>query len=159
MCRTPMTFAAVLAGLLVAGSASAQVLTATPGYGYAYAPAYVVPAYPAAPVYVAPPPSFAYVAPAPAYVTPAPAYTYAAPVPPAPIVGTGYAYVAPAPAPAYVVPPAVGPAPPATAYDETEYVDAGYAYAPAATVTTGYASTALRACWRDNFGVRHCRWR
>jgi len=45
-----MTFAAALAGFLVAGSASAQVLTVTPGYGCAYAtPAYVVAAYPAAP--------------------------------------------------------------------------------------------------------------
>jgi hypothetical protein len=60
-------FPAALAGVLVAGSASAQVLIVTPGCGYAYTLAYVVPAYPAAPAYVAPvapAPSFAYVAPA-----------------------------------------------------------------------------------------------
>jgi hypothetical protein len=44
------------------------------------------------------------------------------------------------------------------AYDETEHVDPGYAHAPAATVTAGYASSAIRACWRDSFGVRHRRW-
>jgi len=65
--------------------------------------------------------------------------------------------VVPPPA-AYVGPAYVAPAP-ATAYNETEYVDAGYAYAPAATVTAGYASTAIRTCWHDRFGVRHCRWR
>ena len=160
--------AAMLAAAFCAGGASAQVVTISPGYGYAsgygYAPgygyAYAPPAYGApAPGYGAPAPSVTIVIspPAPTYAAPAaPAYGYAAPsyaapayyearpVPPAPIPAPAYSYMAPAPA--FV--------------DETEYVDSGYDYAPAPRYATpGYASTATRVCWHDSFGARRCRWR
>ena len=123
--------AAMFAGAFSAGSASAQVVTISPGYGYApnYGYAYAPPAYAApAPAYAAPAPSVTVVISpsAPTYAAPAaPAYgyvapTYAAPtyyeerpVPPAPIPTPGYAYVTPAPtyvAPAYAADPAPAPA-------------------------------------------------
>ena len=155
---------AAVAGALSAGSAYAQVVTISPGYGYAssYGYPYTPPAYGApAPAYglaapsvtiVISPPAANYVAPGvPAYTAPsyaAPPYAYeAAPVPPAPIPTPSYGYLAPAPtyeAPAYA--------------DETDYVDPGYAYTPTTRyVRRGYASSTTRVCWHDSFGVRRCR--
>src|ERR1051326_4974137 len=145
---------AMLAGAFCAGGAAGDAhaadlgYSAGYGYGYAYAP----------PAYAAPAPAYAYTSPSYA----APAYYEARPVPPAPIPSPGYAYVPPTTT--YVAP----------AYsEETEYVEPGYAYAPARSyvepgyayapartyVAPGYASTAVRVCWHDSFGIRHCRWR
>src|ERR1051326_5521703 len=170
---------AMLAGAFCAGGAAGDAHAAHLGYsaGYGYGYAYAPPAYAApAPAYAAPapsvtvvihPPAATYAAPAPAYAytSPsyaAPAYYEARPVPPAPIPSPGYAYVPPTTT--YVAP----------AYsEETEYVEPGYAYAPARSyvepgyayapartyVAPGYASTAVRVCWHDSFGIRPCRWR
>ena len=155
----------MLAGPLSAGSAYAQVVTISPGYGYApsygygYTPpaaAYAapVPAYGPAPsvtIVISPPsyvvpgvPAYGYAA--PSHVAPPYAYE-AAPVPPAPIPTPSYGYVAPAP---IYEPPAYA--------DQTEYVDPGYAYTPSTRyVRRGYASSTTRVCSHDSFGVRRCR--
>jgi|GraSoiStandDraft_34_1057297.scaffolds.fasta_scaffold128797_2 hypothetical protein len=149
-----ISVAALAGALALPGSASAQTVIVE-SYGSPYAvPAYAAPGY----TYVAPAP--AYVAPVPTYVAPVPSVTYLTPAPAltfvAPVAPAAPAYVAPAyptPGYAYAGPAYVPPAPvPAPAYADVGYgEDVGYA------ADIGYAST--RACWRDSFGFRHCRWR
>src|ERR1700674_3431256 len=116
----------MLAAAFCAGGASAQVITISPGYGYAssygyasgYGYAYAPPAYAApAPAYGAPAPSVTIV------ISPPPA-TYVAPAAPA------YGYAAPGYYEARPVPPAPIPTPGYAAEIDYDYADSGYAYAP-----------------------------
>src|ERR1051326_3858678 len=140
---------AMLAGAFCAGGAAGDAHAAHLGYsaGYGYGYAYAPPAYAApAPAYAAPAPSVTVVInpPAATYAAPAPAYPYTAPSYAAPAYSEETEYVEPG----YAYAPA------------RSYVEPGYAYAPARTyVAPGYASTAVRVCWHDSFGIRPCRWR